>query len=284
MSLNYNIILPSYAKINLTLRIINKRPDGFHDLISCFYKFASGEAIKINSNQNNNNLNSDHITCNFNIAGENLILKALRLSRESDINLKIPFMDIDLFKIIPPGSGLGAGSGNAAAILNYISRVYGLKNKNIPAETGADVKFLYSGFNSAIVSGIGDELEKIILPEFHGVILIPNWNKSTGNAYNELDKILYGNYISESDAREELKLIINNLSANKKIGLLPNDFNALLLNSRPEYYDLFKIFDANNFLAWGITGSGSSAFGIFEPDSNNKNISWPDYVNNIIYF
>ena len=271
-----HLILQSYAKINISLRVTSKRPDNYHELISLFYKIPSGESIIIKADEN---LTSDEIFSNINIAGENIIIKALKLFRA--LNPKIPFMHADLFKTITPGSGLGAGSGNAGAVISWLNSQYDIKNSDVPKLTGADVPFMSCNYKSAIVSGIGDKLEKIDLPEIHGLVIIPDWPAETGNAYNALDMAFAGKYeLNEIQAREELSDIIKKLRSHEFIGLLPNDFGRVLFK-RSEYLKLFELLKNSGAYAYGLTGSGSALFGLFH---EHKKISWPDYVSKVLYF
>ena len=159
------VILPSFAKINLTLRVVNKRADGYHNLVSTFLKIPSGDVLYISEST----AGIDIVNANIPISGENIVAKALRIARNE--GFKIPPLNIKIHKSIPPGSGLGAGSGNAAAVLSW------LKAEKVAAKVGADVPFLCSGKEMAIVSGIGENIEsapKNSLP-VHGVVAIPEW-------------------------------------------------------------------------------------------------------------
>ena len=273
-----SIILQSYAKLNLTLRITSKRPDtGYHDLFSLFYKIPSGENVIL---ETDNNLTHDEIFTNMTLTGENTILKALRLARESCS--EIPYMRVKLFKTIPPGSGLGAGSGNAAVVINYLSAQYGINKFEFANRTGADVTFFSSGFKCACVSGIGDVMKNISIPEIHGVILIPSWPAETQNAYKQVDEIFKNKYpLNENSAHDELDGLIKKFQARENINLLPNDFNAILFPAHNEYQKIFAALKNLGSYAFGVTGSGSAAFGLFfEP----VKIKLPDCVRDVLYF
>ena len=261
------IILPSFAKINLTLRVINKRPDGYHNIVSTFLKIPSGDVLYISEST----ANIDVVNANIPLKGENIVLKALRVAREN--GFKIPYLNVKIHKSIPPGSGLGAGSGNAAAVLWWLGA------EKVAAKVGADVPFLCSGFDMAIVSGIGEHIEKSKSSKPHGVIAIPDWQTDTKKAYEELDTIGYG--VDTLLARTEMRDMYH-ANAGKKVGLLPNDFLKVLMKTHPKYKELFSIFENAGADAWGVTGSGSSAFGVFNVAP--KIIKWPGYVKNVLYF
>lgn len=263
------VILPAFAKINLTLRVVNKRPDGYHNLVSAFVRINSGDVLYISDST----AGIDIVNANIPIQGENIVAKALRIAREN--GFKIPPLNVMIHKSIPPGSGLGAGSGNAAAVLQWLGA-----EKAAP-KVGADVAFLCSGASSALVSGIGDVIEPVHEPDLHGVVAIPDWNIDTKNAYDELDAV--GCNVDTMLARKEVRDIYHsNAVAGKRLGLLPNDFLKVLLTKHPKYNELFEIFRQSPYAdAWGVSGSGSAAFCVL---SRPAVFSWPPYIKHVLYF
>ena len=262
--------LPTFAKINLTLRVINKRPDGYHNIVSTFMKISSGDVLYVSEST----AGIDIVNSNINIKGENIVLKALRVAREE--GFKFPYLNVMVHKSIPPGSGLGAGSGNAAAILSWLGA------QKVAAKVGSDVPFLCSGYDMALVSGIGDNVErpKNAVPP-HGVIAIPEWQTDTKNAYDEIDNDK--SMVSGFDtmlARTEMRDMYY-ANAGKKVGLLPNDFLKVLIKDNPKYNELFSMFEHEGAVAWGLTGSGSAAFAVL---NSPKLFEWPSYIKNVLYF
>ena len=267
------VILPSFAKLNLTLRVVSKRPDGFHNIVSGFLKIPSGEVITVDFDKSV--LKSDSLTSNIIITGENTISKALRLSREA--GFKIPPLNIKLSKTIPPGSGMGAGSCNAAAILKYFGA------ESLAPKVGADVPFFCSVYNAAIVSGLGEKCERLTSPRFHGVAVIPKWQSETANAYDALDKFFGNHYVFDTmQALKEANGIYSRINNGGYIGMLPNDFAGSLLIKYPRYKDLFDIFKKEGFQAWGITGSGSAAFAVGKKLKVLNSL--PDFTSEVLYF
>ena len=261
------VILPTFAKLNLTLRVMNKRQDGYHNLVSTFMKIPSGDVLYISEST----AGIDIVNTNIPIAGENIVSKALRAAREN--GFKIPALNIMIHKSIPPGSGLGAGSGNAAAVLQLLGA------ERVAAKVGADVPFLCSGLDMALVSGTGDHIEPVKEQQVHGVIAIPDWQTETAGAYAELDAMGYE--VDTMLARKELKDVYH-ANAGKKVGLLPNDFLKVLLKKHPKYNELFDMFrQSHSADAWGITGSGSAAFAVLHSPAVFK---WPNYVKHVLYF
>lgn len=262
------VILPCFAKINLSLRVINRRHDGYHNLVSAFVKINSGDVLYISEST----AGIDIVNANMNLEGENIVAKALRIAREE--GFKIPYLNVMIHKSIPPGSGLGAGSGNAAAVLQWLGA------ERVAPKVGADVAFLCSDKKIAMVSGIGDIIEKVPNQNIHGVIAIPDWQTSTKDAYAELDAMGYD--VDIMLARKELIDVYHaNASAGKKIGLLPNDFVKVLVRQHPKYNELFRIFQNSDANAWGVTGSGSAVFGLM---NRPVILKWPDYIKHVLYF
>lgn len=261
------VILPTFAKLNLTLRVMNKRQDGYHNLVSTFMKIPSGDVLYISEST----AGIDIVNANIPISGENIVAKALRVAREN--GFKVPPLNIKIHKSIPPGSGLGAGSGNAAAVLLWLGA------QKVAAKVGADVPFLCSGLDMALVSGIGEHIEPVKEQTVHGVIAIPDWETETKSAFAELDAMGYE--VDTMLARKELRDVYH-ANAGKKVGLLPNDFLKVLLRKHPKYNELFNMFRSSHAAdAWGVTGSGSAAFCVLNRPAVFK---WPGYIKHLLYF
>ena len=261
------LILPTFAKLNLTLRVINKRPDGYHNIVSTFLKIPSGDVLYISEST----AGIDIVNANISIKGENIVAKALRIAREE--GFKIPPVNVMLHKSIPPGSGLGAGSGNAAAVLQLFGA------EKVASKVGADVPFLCSDLTMAVASGIGDHIEPAKSAAPHGVIVIPDWQTDTKNAYAELDEMGFG--VDTMLARTEMRDMYH-ANAGKYVGLLPNDFLKVLLKKHPKYNEIFSIFKNSGAAnAWGVTGSGSAAFAVLR---ESVKFTWPSYIKHVLYF
>ena len=259
------ILKNSFAKINITLRVTGVRDDGYHNIYSLFSRINASEKLEIRiSNKNHDTVNSEGMF----IKGENVISKALRIARE--YCLDIPFLDISVHKTIPPGMGLGGGSGNAGAILDFVGAKLPL---NVISKIGADVPFFNVNCEAAIVGGIGDIIDPVQKLHINNAIIVPKWNCITKNAYKLLD--MYwgqkGGYpLNEDGAKEELESVHSRLASDSFVGLLPNDFAPRLIEENAIYMDFFKLFGDIGAIAWGITGSGASMFVLYH---ENKTIS-----------
>jgi 4-diphosphocytidyl-2C-methyl-D-erythritol kinase len=162
--------------------------------------------------------------------------------------------------------GLGGGSGNAGAVLDFIGAKLPL---SVISKIGADVPFFYTNCETAIVHGIGEKIVPVQKLQLSVAIIIPRWNSITGNAYKLLDMYWNskGGYpFNEGRAKEELERVYSLLASNKHVGLLPNDFAPRLIEENELYNRFFKIFSDIGAVAWGITGSGASIFVLHSDD------------------
>lgn len=200
----------------------------------------------------------------FAVNGPNLVSKALVWARENGTD--VPPLHIILDKQYPAGSGIGAGSGNAAALIMWLKENYGLKYDGAAiSRLGADVSFLAMDADAALAEGIGEKLTALSdIKGLSWVLAFPDWKSPTKEAYEKLDSYreacLAGHRVK--DPRGEALEIFNALADGEKIGLLPNDFLAPLMDERPLYKTAFAEADAAGALAWGLCGSGSALFAV----------------------
>src|SRR4030042_3844503 len=150
------ISLQAYAKINLTLEVLSKRPDGYHEIASVLQAISLADTLTFEP--------AETLDLNCNVpelqTGDNLVLKAARLLKEISGYKK--GARINLTKRIPLAAGLGSGSTDAAATLLGLNKLWGLNlahNKllELAAKLGSDVPFfLYGG--TALAQGRGEKL------------------------------------------------------------------------------------------------------------------------------
>jgi 4-diphosphocytidyl-2-C-methyl-D-erythritol kinase len=265
-------VQPCSAKLNLSLRVVGLRDDGYHDIVSIFARVPSGEALVVSRAE------ADRVRVSgpmpVPIEGENTVARALRLARESGVDA--PPLDVEVVKTLYPGSGLGAGSGNAAALLRWLA----LEHMALARRTGADVPFLLSPHDLALVSGVGDVIDPLPPLHLHYLVVFPAPSTGMGSvgtsgAYARLDRFAGRRAITEAEAREEATLLIRRLAAGEEIGFLPNDFADMLVAESPSYLDLFGEFRRRGARAWGITGSGGAAFAVFGAPIRPLGFAWP---------
>ena len=254
--MTHSISLIAPAKLNLNLCIKDKLKNGYHSLESdvCFLNLYDKINIKIS------NLNSIEISdeSTFILKDESILLETLNCFNREFKNKKK--FKITLNKNIPIGAGLGGGSSDSATLLLGLRYFYNInpqnskkitftKLKELGLKIGSDVPACIVG-KSLKLSGIGEKLEKLYVPKNYKFLLIyPNRTLST--------KLVFDNF----DLRTEDNL--NRMYFNEiKI------FNSLKIISQsiePEIKKILKILKSfEKIIAFGMTGSGSSCFGIFK--------------------
>ncbi len=251
----------SYAKINLALEILGKRPDGYHEINSIFLPITLADQIHIQkSDKFDIKIEPENVKIPLK---ENIIYKTIKLM-QNKFKINIDFINIKLIKNIPIGAGLGGGSSNAATILLALNEIYNLKLskqelRQIGKEIGADVPFFIDP-KPSIVQGIGDIITPIEFNfDFQILIIYPNIQISTKFAYS---LIPYRSRPQKSTNYIEVLNQIKSLQDFKKFFV--NDFENYLF---PQYKSLGaikqKLYEIGAHFAT-LTGSGASIFGIFE--------------------
>jgi 4-diphosphocytidyl-2-C-methyl-D-erythritol kinase len=254
--------LRSLAKINLDLRVLHKRPDGFHELRTIFQTISLADSIEVEYRRGRTKI---ELKSNIDIPA-NLIVRAADISMAA-MQAKGQ-LRIRLTKRIPMGGGLGGGSSNAATVLLALPV---LLKKTIPleklmelaAELGSDVPFFLIG-GTAVGLGRGTELYPLSdAPQNFGIVVAPGIHSSTPQAYAALNR----QPLDEAPAA-----IINNfqavvLSASSPTpnpqSLFANDFETVVFHQHPQLESIRgKLLKLGAWRAM-MTGSGSALFGLF---------------------
>lgn len=258
----------AYAKINIGLKILSKRPDGYHNIETIFHRINLYDEMEVFEN--------NKIILETNLADlptdeNNICIRAFKFFKET-FNIKSG-IKIILQKNIPLGAGLGGGSSDAATLLKTLPEVFNLKldqNQlfNIAKQLGADVPY-FLGNGTAYATGIGDHLEYFELPIPYWIITItPRINISTKWAYENLT---VKNYITGSNiSSDQLKKNIAN-----KIFLktnIINDFEELVFR----HFPLIQSIKENLYFLGAdfalLSGSGATVFAFVSDVSVVKNI------------
>ena len=267
------VIFPK-AKINIGLRIIKKRPDGFHNLETIFYPVCFCDAIEFVIPLQP--LKEDFLQVTGILADQdpahNLVIKATRKIRETK---EIPFLKIHLHKAIPVGAGLGGGSSDAVALLKSLNRHFNLgitkeKLKEISLELGSDCPFFIDGHPSYAESR-GELLTPVKpLPEgLHLLLVSPGISINTKEAYN---------LCTPNQPETDLKDLYN-LDISKWKDLIINDFEEFIFMKYPEIADIKYSLYAMGAVFSSMSGSGSTVYGIFK----NKPLIPESLRNMVIY-
>ncbi len=177
------IVERAYAKLNLTLEVIRKRDDGYHDLASIIQTVDLHDELEFLENDG-----IEFECLDASLTGEaNLVVVAAKALR--DVAGTSSGARIVLRKRIPVAAGLGGGSADAAATLRGLNRLWELgmsepELAEVAAEVGSDVPFLVSG-GTALVSGRGEVLERLPEPEIGRLVIL---SPTIGESGRELNK------------------------------------------------------------------------------------------------
>ena len=260
------ITVTSPAKLNLHLKILRKRPDGYHELLTLFHRISLADTIRIQRSRS-----GFHLTTNVSRleTGEgNIITKAYRaLQREFP---ELGGVRVRLTKRVPMGGGLGGGSSNAAYFLLGMKKLFNLKISSrrlfaIGKALGADVPFFLMEARQALAWGIGDKLQKVpSRRRLWFLLLVTGQGLNTKKVYQKLAwrgrplsltkerrvaRILRS-FLERGRVREASELARNDLGfpAFRMMPAIPKAINTLKENGAP--YAL-------------MSGSGATVFAVF---------------------
>tara|TARA_B100000497_G_scaffold41333_1_gene48101 strand:- start:2016 stop:2870 length:855 start_codon:yes stop_codon:yes gene_type:complete len=258
------ININSYAKVNIGLKILNKRSDGYHNISTVFQEIDLFDTITISKSDgplkfstnvewlknDQNNLcviAYNHIKNLYKIGGANIVLK----------------------KNISRGSGLGSGSSNAAAIMKGLREIYNLEVADselikIGSRIGADVPFFING-STQVGEGIGEKLTSIRSSmDAQYLIVTPDIPIDTKWAYsqykNNLDNCSSPTKFSDSFRGKTINL--------DTLKFFENDFESVVFPTYPEIGAIKNKLIALGAKFASLSGSGSTVYGIFDDDAN----------------
>jgi 4-diphosphocytidyl-2-C-methyl-D-erythritol kinase len=243
------------AKINLGLNVIEKRPDGYHNISSCFYPINLTDALEImESGKPGFSASGCQIPGN---KTDNLVIRAFELLK-NDFDLNE--VAIHLHKSIPTGAGLGGGSSDGAFALKMLNTLFKLfLDDSILADyallLGSDCPFFI--YNQPMIAGGRGEVLKptpAILEGYYLCLVMPDQTVSTKEAYQ---------LINPAQPELSVEEIVSNHPVENWPRLLKNDFEEGVLRMNPGFLDIKeKLYDLGAVYA-SMTGSGSAFYGIF---------------------
>ena len=263
------IEIESPAKINLTLEVIRKMSNGFHELRTVMLKlFNLKDELEFEIKTGSRKIKIECDNPEIPVGKENICHKAViafldELGQEADILIKIK-------KKIPVGAGLGGGSSNAAStflVLNeYFKQPFSEKQLiEMAVEVGKDVPFFFLGKKGALMEGAGEIIKETFNFRSGCFLLVnPGINISTKEAYEKVSekiKLIGKNRVNISD--KMLKVI----KKGERENIVANLYNDFEFFAEIEYPIIKEI--KQDFLRFGsggalMSGSGSTVFGWFE--------------------
>ena len=241
------LILPAYAKLNLTLDVTSRRSNGYHDIDSVMQTISLHDLLWI-----------ERTDCRVfdlvgpAIEGENLVLKTAR-ELEGHVGRQLPFT-IRLFKRIPMGAGLGGGSADAAAFLKAANLLYDLKLTpgelvEIATAVGQDVPFLLAG-GTARATGLGSTIAALpaVPSSWRFLVVCPPIEISTRAVYDAVD--------GTAPSGGRTPALIAALTTGGEMGRFGNDLEPA---SRRLFLQFDEAFDRLHQVVPGLTMSGTGA-------------------------
>ena len=255
---------PTFSKVNIGLKVLNQRDDGYHNIYTVFQELDFGDSITIEKTD---------IGCTISSNVDWIPTDESNLCHKAYAALKAKHPELGgvvvrIGKNVPIGSGLGGGSANGAAVLRGINDLYNLSLSNdelekISASIGADLPFFIRG-KTQLGEGIGDKLTRLTY-HIKGtyLLVIPYILIGTSWAYSELKNKL----------NPEIKLpnFVGSISGDcTSFEIFENDFERIVIPAYPEIgvikQDLLNL--GARFAS--LSGSGSTVYGIFDEDASAK--------------
>jgi len=261
--LQKSIRLRAFAKINLGLRVLAKRPDNFHEIRTIYQTIALHDRLEVSLRRSGEGIRLECETPGIPSGRENLVYRACDLWRRAR-----GFrggVRVRLEKAIPAGSGLGGASSDAAATLEGLERLTGEKlplpkRFSLAAQLGSDVPLFLLG-GRVLGCGRGEEVYPLSdLPPRKCLVVFPGFPVSTAEAYREVDSRLTSQgkprTIEDVGAWPQFPLL--------EWGPAENDFEHVVFAKWPELARLkAHLIRAGAEIA-SLTGSGSAVYAVFE--------------------
>lgn len=258
------ITVESFAKVNRSLVVLGKRPDGFHEIDTVF------QTIDLTDRLDLEDFDDLVLTTNdpgLSVGEDNLVMRAAR-ALQKELRLKRGAR-MRLSKSIPVGSGLGGGSSNAAAALAGLTRLWGLdvhpdRLRALAAAIGSDVPFFLVG-GSARGRGRGEVVEPLPdLARLALLLVIPPFGLSTADVYGALRAPLLSGSLTGIGRDTNLR--------GSEPGGFPdrNDLEPAAESLRGELRSLRQALVRAGAFSARLSGSGSTVFGLFRDVSTAK--------------
>jgi len=251
----------AFAKINLTLDVLGKRPDGYHDLQSVMQAISIRDDVEID-------LGTGKPWClkcdkeGIPTDETNLAWKAAKVYLDA-MGKDPDGLEIRITKRIPTQAGLGGGSADAAAVLRALNKHYGdplsiLALAELGAQVGSDVPFC-TLCGTAMVEGRGERLRKLPdMPDCFFVVCKPEFSASTPELYKKLDETAIAK--RPDNQAMESALLAGDLG--KVAENLCNVFDPVVTEEHLELNYIKSIFNSYGAVGYQMTGSGSAVFAI----------------------
>ena len=262
-----SIRLRAFAKINLGLKIVARRPDGYHEIRTIFQTIGLHDSLEIAVTRRPAGTSVECDDPGIPQGEGNLVHRAAELWR-NERQFKGGIL-IRLTKGIPAGSGLGGASADAAATLSGLERLTGDRlsfaaRLALAARLGSDVPFFLWG-GRALGIGRGEEVFPLAdLPRRYCLLAFPGFGVSTGTAYQEAGRQVLGD-LTQNPGSPTISLL-GEWSHFPLLdwGPAENDFERVVFARWPELARWKRQLIRAGAETASLTGSGSAVFGLFD--------------------
>lgn len=250
------MVVRAFAKINLGLEVVRRRPDGYHDIRTLFQSIDLADTIELEPSPDGRiRLEGDDPSVPWDRS--NLVFRAAALIQERTGTPDGAL--IRVAKAVPPGKGLGGGSSDAALTLYALNRLWSLglgpeALAGLALSLGSDVPyFLHGGL--CLGESRGEALTR--LDDFRPlscVLVFPPFPIFTADIYAGFGPFL-------TSERKDSKIM--RFLGTGDFGLLENDLELVILRRYPELEEFKRFFQDRGAMLSLVTGSGSAVFGLF---------------------
>ncbi|MBP9855186.1 MAG: 4-(cytidine 5'-diphospho)-2-C-methyl-D-erythritol kinase [Candidatus Omnitrophica bacterium] len=271
------LILKAPAKLNLYLKVINKRPDGYHNIVTLFERIDLFDRIRLNSNSSG----KITVTCNHPqvpTGPKNLVHKVAKMIKEKYQIAEGIHIDID--KSIPVAAGLAGGSTNAATVLLGLNKLWKLnlsqaKMVDIASQIGSDVPFFLYDSSWALGTDRGTHIKPLkIKRELWHILVVPKIKMQTPKVYSRIriptktgfpkgGKVNNTNMLTKKD--DDVNILVHKLRKSNIISissLLYNDLEKVVVQICPKIMKLKETLKSLNAKGVTVSGSGPSVYGL----------------------
>lgn len=260
-----SLLLKSPAKLNLYLKILKRRPDGFHQIESVFERIDLCDTIFLKKREKGILINCDNKDVPLGASNS-----AYKAAKELKNRLNLPLgVEIKIKKRIPIGSGLGGASSNAATVLKGLNKLWdlGLSKKfllSIAEQIGSDICFFLYDCKKAVVRGKGEKISPLSNSQpLWFLIVTPNFKVSTKAAYGLWDRYKRLDLTVRPRSAKMLLHILKNKDWQWACPDLFNDFEDIIGSKYNIIYDIKEKLQKKGAKAASMSGTGSSVFGLF---------------------
>jgi 4-diphosphocytidyl-2-C-methyl-D-erythritol kinase len=260
----------AYAKINIYLDVLGKRPDGYHELSMIMQSVSLRDVIAA---RRDTGVSGIRVCTNLEYLpsdDRNIAYKAANAFFEKS-DIKNPDVLISIEKKIPVAAGLAGGSADAAAALKALNTLYQTNYSirelsEIGGSVGADVPFCVYG-GTMLAGGIGEKLISLpALPDCFILLVKPNFGMSTSRVFKSLD-------IDKTDRHGDINAAVDAIKRESLKDICSNMFNLLeqvVIREKPEIQKIKTRLDSSGALGSLMSGSGSTVFGVFDDEKTAR--------------